>query len=191
MKNMDYDINNFENFILDNRDNFTNDDPPNGHVDRFESKLSKHNAIFKRNKTLFVLKIAASISIIITLSVTVLWVYLNYSYQPKNPIASIETIEFNETINYYSDQVSIRIDQLKKMKSIETDQKNNIFAELDTMAYTYGQLENELKNNPSDERVMNAIIEHYQIKLDALNQIIQSFSISHSNLKNERHENTL
>ena len=55
----------------------------------------------------------------------------------------------------------------------------------------FSQLEEELTNNPNDERIMQVIIGHYQIKLNAINQIIQSFSISQINFKNNCHESNI
>jgi uncharacterized protein (DUF305 family) len=40
------------------------------------------------------------------------------------------------------------------------------------MDAVYENLKRDLKNNPSDERVINAMIQHYQTKVDIMNQIL-------------------
>jgi hypothetical protein len=52
------------------------------------------------------------------------------------------------------------------------------------------QLYDELSENPNDERIMDAIINLYIVKLDAINQVVRSFSISQNN-KTMDHENNI
>jgi uncharacterized protein (DUF305 family) len=40
------------------------------------------------------------------------------------------------------------------------------------MDSVYVQLQKELKANPDDERIINAMIEHYQTKVDVMNYIL-------------------
>jgi hypothetical protein len=40
------------------------------------------------------------------------------------------------------------------------------------MDSVYTQLQKELKANPNDERIINAMIEHYQTKLDVMTYIV-------------------
>jgi hypothetical protein len=50
------------------------------------------------------------------------------------------------------------------------------------MDSVYVQLQKELKANPNDERIINAMIEHYQTKVDIMSYIVNQ-------LKAIRHEN--
>ena len=53
--------------------------------------------------------------------------------------------------------------------------------ELKNMDVTYKELQKELKANPNDERVINAMIEHYQTKLNVMTYILDQLK----QIKNE------
>ena len=54
--------------------------------------------------------------------------------------------------------------------------------EMKSMDSVYVQLQKELKANPDDERIINAMIEHYQTKLEVMSFIVNQ-------LKSIRNEN--
>jgi len=47
-----------------------------------------------------------------------------------------------------------------------------LLQELKQMDIVYESLKRDLKNNPSDERIINAMIQHYQTKVDIMNRIL-------------------
>jgi hypothetical protein len=51
-------------------------------------------------------------------------------------------------------------------------QKEILEKEMKSMDSVYVQLQKELKANPNDERIINAMIEHYQTKLDVMTYIV-------------------
>jgi hypothetical protein len=51
------------------------------------------------------------------------------------------------------------------------------------MDSVYVQLQKDLKANPEDERIINAMIEHYQTKVEVMSYILNQ-------LKDLRNENT-
>jgi hypothetical protein len=138
------------------------------------------------------LKIAASILIFLTLSTAILW---NYTLKKHKNISNIDlsiaNLEFKETKDYYCDQINIKIGQINDMNSLELELKKSVFNEMKIMDSDVNQLNNELMNNPNDERIMKAIIEHYQIKLNTLNQLIQSLAITNNNINTIEHENNI
>jgi hypothetical protein len=62
------------------------------------------------------------------------------------------------------------------------EQKKMLVAEMSSMDSVYVQLQKELKANPDDERIINAMIEHYQTKVEVMSYIV-------SQLKAIRNEN--
>jgi len=44
--------------------------------------------------------------------------------------------------------------------------------EMKSMDSVYVQLQKELKANPNDERIINAMIEHYQTKVEVMSYIV-------------------
>jgi len=47
-----------------------------------------------------------------------------------------------------------------------------LIKEMRTMDSTYVSLQKELKANPNDERIINAMIEHYQTKVEVMSYIV-------------------
>jgi hypothetical protein len=81
--------------------------------------------------------------------------------------------QYREVENYYVHQVNMVEGEL-----LNVDLKNNpgqkeiLEKEMKSMDSVYVQLQKELKANPNDERIINAMIEHYQTKLDVMTYIV-------------------
>ena len=50
------------------------------------------------------------------------------------------------------------------------------------------QLQRDLKTNPGDERIINAMISHYQMKLGVMNQILDQLENINNNHQSSNHE---
>ena len=61
--------------------------------------------------------------------------------------------------------------------------------EMDEMDKLHQDLQKEYSENPNDERVINAMIEYYQTKLNIINTI-QTDLENAKTIKNKSHENT-
>jgi hypothetical protein len=63
---------------------------------------------------------------------------------------------------------------LKQLGSFDKEQHQSILSEeLKEMDERYTQLKKELELYPDDERVIQAMIEYYQVKTNVLNRIIE------------------
>jgi hypothetical protein len=181
-----------EKLIIDKRDEFDGNIPVEGHEGHFLSKLDQYHKKVASKNRIYLLKIAASVGIFIISSVFVLWAYFQYSYKPKMQFnITRSVIEFREAQDYLASQIDIGVEQLKKIKFYEPNQMDSIFADLNAMDFNNNQLQADLKLNPNDDRLMNAIIDLYLIKLDVINQIIQSFSISETKEKTNGYEHDI
>ena len=57
------------------------------------------------------------------------------------------------------------------------------------MDSVYVQLQKDLKANPSDERIISAMIEHYQTKVEVMSYIVDQLkAIRNENLNDTDHE---
>jgi hypothetical protein len=71
------------------------------------------------------------------------------------------------------------------------EQKIMLKKEMESMDSVYIQLQKELKANPNDERIINAMIEHYQTKLEVMSFIVNQLkAIRNENQNSVKHENT-
>ncbi len=179
----------FDKIFMDQKEAFE-EEPMEGHFLRFEEKLEQYH---KRKKLPLkswpFLKIA-SIMIIVLLSANLV-VYLLPDKKVKNNKQYANT-ELNETANFYTVKINSGIAQLKQMadQGIGSEQELTIVKkELDEMDQQFQDLQDEYSKNPDDERVVNALIEYYQTKLNIINTIKADLENIKSS-KNNHHENT-
>lgn len=160
---------NIDEIIRNNRDIFEEQEPMDGHLDRFNWKLEKrlHSNAHKRSIVPYLLK-AAVVTILVTLSS--LWTWDNF-IRKDNQRMSLGQVspQYKEVENYYVHQVNLMESELV---SIDPKQKTMLEKEMKSMDSVYVQLQKELKANPNDERIINAMIEHYQTKVDVMSYIV-------------------
>ena len=176
--------------IRNNRDLFEDMEPSDGHLERFNRKLELrfHTISVKRSIVPYLLK-AAVVTILITLSS--LWTWEHFIRSDRNRMALGDvSAQYKEVENYYIHQVN-----LMESEIINVDLKNNpqqkevLLKEMESMDSVYVQLQKELKVNPNDERIINAMIEHYQTKLEVITFIVNQLkSIRNGNQNSNENE---
>ncbi|MFH0759612.1 MAG: hypothetical protein V2B15_20160 [Bacteroidota bacterium] len=154
-----------EKHIRDQRDQLDRDQPREGHEARFLKKLDKP---VRRVNFRHVLQIAASVAIILTSAVVLI-----QQNRSGSKIAERETTtSVQEAEMYFTSQMNQRYDQIREFSFDNTEEKTVLLNELEDLDDFQQQLMKDLEANPGDERVVNALIRHYQIKLDVMDQII-------------------
>ena len=171
-----------EKYIKEKRLLLDTDHPREGHEKRFMQKLQQQPV--RRLNIRHALQVAASVAIIITSGLVI--IKLNKSgdkmAQREIPAAVIEADI------YYTSQVNARYDQIRDFSFDSSEEKAVLLDELQDLDTYHHQLMNDLEANPDDGRVINALIRHYQIKLEIMDQIIiQLDQIKSETSKN--HEN--
>lgn len=177
--------------IIENRQDFDDSEPESGHLERFRQKI--HYSKPKKQSVFFsVLKIA---SVVILLVLSSLWIYDRFADAgDKNEISDSNTMksipeEYDEARFFYASQVDKQVDIINQIDfSGQDKEKQMLMSELADMDSVFVNLQQELNANPDDERILNAIITHYQLKIKVLNNIIdklnkvkQTNSISYEN----------
>ncbi len=161
-----------EKIIHENRSVFDSFEPDDGHFERFEQKLARVNKKQKSFSFGLLLK-AAAVAVLVVISG--LWVYdkLNPAFESQNGLALHQlSPEYNEVEIYYATLASQKFNEISSLEFADSSQKNMLLEELKQMDAVYENLKRDLKKNPSDERVINAMIQHYQMKVDIMNQIL-------------------
>ncbi len=177
---------NLEELIRTNKDFFDEAEPSAGHFDRFSRKLEMRfsRQVVKRSIVPYLLK-AAVVTLLVTLSSLWTWDHFIRSDRNRMTLGDVSP-QYREVENYY-------VHQVRNMESelVNIDLKNNpeqkkmLLSELKSMDSVYVQLQKELKANPDDERIINAMIEHYQTKVDMMNYIVNQLKeIRNENQKN-------
>ena len=172
-----------EDIIRENKDFFEEAEPSTGHFERFNRKLELMAEVKmpKRSIVPYLLK-AAVVTLLVTLSSLWTWDHFIRPGSSRMTLGQVSP-QYKEVENYYIHQVNITEGEI-----VNVDLKNNpeqkqiLMKEMKSMDSVYVSLQKELKANPNDERIINAMIEHYQTKLEVMNYII-------SQLKTIRNDN--
>jgi len=180
-----------EEIISRNRELFDDREPSEGHFERFSFKLSTrlHTGAVRRSIVPYLLK-AAVVTLLVTLSS--LWSYdhlIKPNIDTKMTLSDVSP-EYREVENYYVKQVNFMESEITSLDLVKNpEQKRMLDQELQSMDSTYVELQKELKANPNDQRIINAMIEHYQTKVDVMNYILTQLKQINNETKNsENHE---
>lgn len=178
MKNIIDDI------IRGNKDFFDEAEPSKGHFERFnallEVKFRKETP--KRSIVPYLLR-AAVVTLLVTLSS--LWVWDHFLRPESNRMALGDVSpQYREVENYYIHQVNMMEGEISSLDFNNPEQKEMLLKEMRSMDSVYVSLQKELKANPDDERIINAMIKHYQSKVDIMNYIISQLKAIRSENQN-------
>lgn len=182
---------NIEDIIKRNKDIFDNAEPADGHFERFSMMLQSRFGTSTRKISIvpYLLR-AAVVTLLVTLSS--LWVWDNF-IRSENEGMTLGDVspQYREVENYYIHQVNQMEGELLDASKFSPEQKQTLETEMENMDSVYVSLQKELKANPNDQRIINAMIEHYQTKVDVMNFIIDQLrNVNSENLNTEENENT-
>ena len=169
-------MDNLEKFIGKNLDLFDGEEPLDGHFDRFEEKLNQANAGSDRPfDRYFMLKIAAGLLILLTISVFIFDFGANRLSRGLTEVNTVNAPnEIQEAINYYDAAASNSLKQINKLACCGQDTKN-IYSmaseELKTLNANSDELQKTLQQNP-DERVKAALIQNNMMKEQVVNELV-------------------
>jgi hypothetical protein len=188
MKNLSV-MKNIDEIIRNNKDLFEDSEPMDGHLERFNWKLEKrlHSSTNKRSIVPYLLR-AAVVTLLITLSS--LWTWDHFIRKDRGMTLGQVSPQYKEVESYYVHQVNLMESELVNIDlKNNLEQKKVLMNEMKSMDSVYVQLQKELKVNPNDERIINAMIEHYQTKLEVMTYIVNQLKgIRNGNLNKKENE---
>jgi hypothetical protein len=161
-----------EKLIIENRAFIMDEEPDEGHIERFQVKLNqqkKHKLIWRNG-----LKIAAAV-VFVLMAVNQARLYLTPEKKTEITLSSISN-EYREVEFYYTSAIDGSLTEWERMEKegliSASDQQimNNEMKEFEQM---YHKLQQELEANPGDERVINAMLEFYQSKLNVVTMVVE------------------
>ena len=180
---------NLENKIINNRKEFDSEEPGDGHFERFAEKFRRAKT-GKRIRISYYLRIAA---VLLFVSMTSILVYELINTVNRNTyeytFGKLST-EYREIEDFFIHNIHSGYNRLESLNIGDEDQKETIIEELKEMDDVLKGLSRELNNDPNNERLINAIIQHYQLKVEIMNSIIgQLEEIRQITLNNNKNEN--
>lgn len=173
MKEMNDTNDELERLILNNRHSIQDDEPLEGHFERFEARLQKASKPTMKIRLQPILRIAAAI-VFALLVVNQVRIWLVPEKKETLSLGSISP-EYREVEFYYTNSIQTGMAQWEKLRKegFVTESENQMMqkeqADFDQM---YQQLLIDLKANPNDERVINAMLEYYQSRMNVISLII-------------------
>lgn len=153
--------------LKQSKDNFDIYSPPDGHEARFRSNLQKN---YNKVRSLVFLKVA-SIIVVAFLGGALSYHFFLTSDNDKYQLMQ-NADEYRNMEMYYSWQVDAKLAEIENSSLVSGDQKIRIESEMQEFKKLYLHLQEELKTHPEDERIINAMIQNYQSRVELLNLII-------------------
>lgn len=182
-------------FFEQNRNLFDTEEPLAGHFERFQQRLEAEQKRRNRFNYRRILYVAASVVVAVVVSVEALSLLLGKGVETiQNEVAELNISsadefvrqttqnvksklnpEYRETQKYYITEVDNRLDQIKAT-SMDEDQKAELLKELSEMDELFAKLQKELKSSPDNQVLIEAMINHYKMKIEVMNQIINNLN---------------
>jgi hypothetical protein len=184
-------VDKIEKMIKENRDLFRDQEPTSGHFERFESRLKRQNGRRKTIKLTYRISRIAAVGLLMLMSS--MWAY-NEFISPENNFMNLGDVsqEYQEVEFFFTSQINSKYEALKDFDFSDDESfKDNMLLEIDQMDSVYIQLQTELGTNPGDERIVQAMIRHYQTKLSVISEILnkletyQEYNTSKTNNQNQ------
>ena len=175
-------MNNLDNLIHENRDQFDGIEPLDGHFERFRERLGAAEQPFVARPSRFsLLKVAAIILVIITGSILVFdMATRSIRERFSSDRAGIEfSAEMAEAILYYDDRAMAQLKEVSKLTNdrAQADQINrDALKEMQSLDESTRELEKSLAENPNCERLRAAIIQNQQMKEGMMTNIISQLN---------------
>jgi hypothetical protein len=193
---------NIEKIIIENLERFDEFEPNAGHFDRFEARLNKLHK--KPVITFGIVWKAAAVLVFALMAVNQGSIYFSKDNSPifgfrKSSEISLASVspEHKETEFYYTTAINegmTQWDRFAKEGLVTAEEQKALEHEMEEFEKIYKNLQNDLKANPGDDRIVNAMIEYYQAKLNVINMIInklQEIKCKKSNNNENNNENTI
>ena len=163
---------------------FNQDEPVEGHFDRFENRLDQFHSMhnenwFERND--LVLRIAASALVFLVIGgLLFTGTFSNLKFFVSDKIMAADLpVELKEVMQYYNVIVDTQVSQIDDIAVSEVEAervKEMTLAELKYLEENQDELEKEFQKNPGNERIMHALVVNQQKKTELLDRIIEVLS---------------
>ncbi|HAX95889.1 MAG TPA: hypothetical protein DCY35_05130 [Prolixibacteraceae bacterium] len=168
MKQKDY----IEKLVLDNLNELNDQEPPEGHFERFEARLKEEGKIqaFSWNR---VWRVAAAV-VFVLLAVNQARIWLEPEEATFTSLANISP-EYAEVEYFYTSSIQQGINSWNDLAAggIVSEEENRIMQqELKDFEVRFEEIQQEFEANPHDERVIQAMLEYYQAKLNVITLIV-------------------
>ncbi|APG59394.1 hypothetical protein [Christiangramia salexigens] len=184
---------------MDNKDldnifeglNFDNEEPSTGHRSRFEAKIGKRKQPLKTNGRLKQLWLPFSgIAAILLISLIIFGELFQPGLRSNSDLAGISP-EMRQTQEFYSSLIKREMNAIDAEKTPETKALvKDALEQLEKLENEYENLREDLVTSGKDNRVIHAMIQNFQQRIDLLTSVLRQIEEINS-LKKKHHESTI
>lgn len=168
MKKEDY----IEKLLSGHLEELNSQEPPAGHFDRFEARLRAENRI-KVITWKKVWQIAAAV-VFVMLAGNQLRFWMTQDEKPVVTLAGISP-EYAEVEYFYTTAIRGGVESWNELarQGLVTEEENQIMQlEFKEFERRFDEIQQEFEAYPNDERVIQAMLEYYQAKLNVITMIV-------------------
>lgn len=142
-------------------------EPPAGHLDRFENRLNSLSPSVGKNKKSYRFLLAVA-------SVLLLFAFFSRQYLNTEGMELKElSYEMSETQDYFSMIITERTEALHAYNDPEEKAIiKGVLQELNSLEKAYKELKVELKNSAGDTRIIHAMIRNFQNRITLLETVL-------------------
>ncbi len=190
---------NIEKLILKNLEKLNDNEPGEGHFDRFEARLEAMNG----KRKFFTLNgmwkmTAAAVFAFLIINQSLIWLSSESGIQTistgtsKTTLATVSS-EYEEVEFYFTNAINVELNQWENLVIqglISPEEQKMMDNEMKNFEDVFLKLQNDLSISPNDERVINAMLDYYQTKLSLITMIVEKLEeVKQENNKNHETEN--
>lgn len=137
-----------EQMMRENREAFMDQEPENGHFERFEKRLTRQNSRKRTLRLTYRISRVAAVGLLMIMSS--LWAY-NEFIRPEDRFMTLGDVnqEYQEVEFFLTSQISTKYEELDNCTFLDDESyKESLFLELNQMDSVYTQLQEEMSANP-------------------------------------------
>lgn len=143
------------------------EDLPKGHLQHFKNRLNLTIPIEQKLWNIQRLLIAASVAALIAGTLLFFAFYNQLAY--NTPMLAGSPTEFYETEMFYKNLIENKIEILSKSNKISRE----VFTDIKKVDESFKSMRRDIKKNPGDMRLIGAVLETYQVKIDFLDEVLE------------------
>ena len=160
-----------EKYIRDKRDSFDEKEPVEGHERRFEQRLER-SEVGKKNAGIGFWKVAAAVAVILAIGLSVLVPQFNSPADVQYASMSLGEVsaEMADVELYYKSQLAEEYEKLNNLSKSDPDVAAHL-NEIEELNEAYAELERQLYESGSHDKVITAMIENFRLRLELLEKL--------------------
>lgn len=160
----------FEKFIIENREAFNNEEPSEKVWSDVDKKLGKKQSY---------LSIAWKIAAMLFMASTILLIVDRNNQLSNSPVLSDE---FEQAEDYYVKLINVKKQEIKE--KLTPEEQAQFLSDIDQLDSMYLELKQTYQTNASNDRVVDAMISNLQLRLNILNKQLEILE----NIKDQSNE---